>query len=122
MTKLALGRAFERALANATAFLSCLVMFVLKEEIYHNLTFILIFSTLEMFASIKKGLADINIGASLYYEIKVIFSRFANIFNIENKSMIRVNEESKDIHFDHFNNNNNRTSKEILFDEDSIET
>ena len=77
-----------------------------------------------MFASIKKGLADINIGASLYYEIKVIFSRFANIFNIENKSMIRVNEESKDIYFDHFNNNNNnRPSKEILFEEeDSIKT
>ena len=68
-------------------------MFIMAEEIYNYLTFVQIFSALEMFASIKKGLADINVAVSLYYEIKVVFSRFANIFNIENKSMISLNVE-----------------------------
>ena len=70
-----------------------------------------------MFASIKKGLADINIGVSLYYEIKVIFNRFANIFNIENKSMIQVNEESKDINLD--NSSNIILASKEIFVEDS---
>ena len=118
LTGLALGRASERALANATAFLSCLVMFILTEEIYHNLTFVQIFSTLEMLASIKKGLLDINVGVSLYYEIKVIFSRFANIFNIENKSMIQVDEGSKEINFDH-SSNLILESKEIFVEDSS---
>ena len=93
LTWLAFGRASERAVANATALISCLMMFIMAEEIYNYLTFVQIFSALEMFASIKKGLADINVAVSLYYEIKVVFSRFANIFNIENKSMISLNVE-----------------------------
>ena len=46
LSGLAFGRAAERALANATAFLSCLMMFIMAEEIYHNLTFVQIFSAL----------------------------------------------------------------------------
>ena len=95
LRRLALGRALERSIANSTAFLSCLVIFIMVEEINHDLTFLKIFSALEMFASIKKGLSEFNIGVSLYYEIKVVFDRFASIFNIKNKSMIQVDEESK---------------------------
>ena len=50
-----------------------------------------------MFASIQKGLTDSNIAIGLYFEIKVIFDRFANIFNIENKSMIQIDQETKEI-------------------------
>jgi hypothetical protein len=32
-------------------------------------------------------------GIGLYYETKIILNRFAIIFNIEEKSMIRVDEE-----------------------------
>ena len=92
---MALGRAFERAIANATAFLSCLVIFVLAEEVNHDLTFSKIFSALEMFASIKFSLTIANIGVGLYFEIKVVFGRFASIFNIENKSMIQIDEEKQ---------------------------
>ena len=88
MTGLALGRAFERALGNATAFLSCIIMFILVEEVYHDLNFVKIFSTLEMFASLKFLLMVTNMAVGLYFELKVVFGRFANIFNIENKSMI----------------------------------
>lgn len=33
-------------------------------------------------------------GLGLYYEAKVVFERFASIFNIENISMIQIDPES----------------------------
>ena len=34
-------------------------------------------------------------GTGLYYELKVVFGRFASVFNIENKSMIEIDETLK---------------------------
>ena len=86
---MAFGRAFERAMAHATAFLSSLVMFIVAYNTDKDkLNFAIIFSTLEIFSSVRRNLALLNIGVGLYFEMKVVFGRFASIFNIENKSMI----------------------------------
>ena len=41
-----------------------------------------------MIATIKVRLTSWSASMSLYYELKVVFERFASVFNIENKSMI----------------------------------
>ena len=48
-----------------------------------------------MFSSIKFNLTYVNIGLGLYYELKVVFSRFASIFNIKNTFMIEIDELTK---------------------------
>ena len=98
LKRLAFGRAFERAMAHSTAFLSSLVMFILADTIGpKGLTFALIFSTLEIFSSVRRSLTWLNIGVGLYFEIKVVFGRFASIFNIPNKSMIEIDPETKQV-------------------------
>ena len=78
-------------MAHATAFLSSLVMFLVAYSTDRDkLNFAIIFSTLEIFSSVRRNLALLNIGVGLYFEIKVVFGRFASIFNIKNKSMIEI--------------------------------
>ena len=65
-------------------------MFILTYNFTGRLTFAIIFATLEMFASVKRSLTFMNIGVGLYFELKVIFSRFAIVFNIKNTSMVEI--------------------------------
>ena len=46
-------------------------------------------------ATLKRNLLLVNMGTGLYYELKVVFGRFASVFNIENKSMIEIDETLK---------------------------
>lgn len=88
MTGLAFGRAVERSMAHASSILGSLLLFIFTYYFTGRLTFAIIFSTLEMFASVKRSLTFMNIGVGLYFELKVIFGRFAIVFNIEEKAMI----------------------------------
>lgn len=47
-------------------------------------------------------------GTGYYYEIKVIFERFASIFNIQKKSMIKVDSEKE------ITNRNNDRCPEVM--------
>lgn len=49
-----------------------------------------VFSVLEIMSALKMNVLMFSTGLGIYYELKVIFGRFANIFNIANKSMIKV--------------------------------
>lgn len=82
------GLFIDRALAYIIGFICIIVMFVLASEVYHTLSFIAIFSSIEMMTTVKKKLTGWTQAMSLYYELKVVFERFASVFNIENKSMI----------------------------------
>ena len=70
-------------------------MFVIASEVSHILTFSKIFSTLEIMASLRNTMNILINGVALYYELKVVFGRFASIFSLENKSMIEVDEFTK---------------------------
>jgi hypothetical protein len=49
-----------------------------------------IFSVLEITTTLKMTILLVVLGVGLYYEIKVVFSRFASIFNLEEKAMLRI--------------------------------
>ena len=38
----------------------------------------------------------LSLGIGLYYEVKVVYGRFASIFNMENTSMIEIDESTKE--------------------------
>lgn len=46
-------------------------------------------------ASLKLNVLVLSLGIGLYYEIKVVYGRFASIFNIENTTMIEIDESTK---------------------------
>ena len=70
-------------------------MFLMAAELNGTLTVPIIFSILEIMATLKRNLLLVNMGTGLYYELKVVFGRFASVFNIENKSMIEIDETLK---------------------------
>jgi len=86
--KLSIGRSLERTIADSIGFWASLVMFVVAHYIQTVLTLSKIFSTLDIIINFKQSLAYMTIGLGFYYEVKVVFERFASIFNIENVSMI----------------------------------
>jgi hypothetical protein len=90
LKRLAIGRSFERAIAYTNGYVSSLIMFILASTVNNDLTFAIIFSTLEMIASLKINTTQFVSGVGLYYEIKVVFTRFASIFNVQIKSMIEI--------------------------------
>jgi hypothetical protein len=48
-----------------------------------------------MMGTLKRKVTCLVIGVGLYFELQVVFCRFANIFNIENTTMIKIDEETK---------------------------
>jgi len=44
---------------------------------------------------IKMTVLMVVLGLGLYYETNVVFTRFSAIFSIEEKSMIKIDEETK---------------------------
>lgn len=88
LKKLALGRAIERALGNSISLISSVIMFVVAHYANTELSFAKIFSTLEIMTSLRLYTFLMVLALGLYYELKVVFDRFASIFNIEPKSMV----------------------------------
>jgi hypothetical protein len=69
-------------------------MFVAAHYAQTSLTLSKIFSTLDIIICFKGSIFMFAAGLGLYYEAKVVFERFASIFNIENISMIQIDPES----------------------------
>ena len=87
---MSIGRSLEKAVGNSIGFCSSLVMFVAAHYAQTDLTFPKIFSTLEIITNFKQSISTFSRGISFYYEVRVVFERFASIFNIENASMIEI--------------------------------
>lgn len=93
--KLSLGRSLERAIGNMIGFMAALLMFVAAHYANTQLDLAKIFSTLEIIMNFKLSIFMFILGLGFYYEVKVVFGRFANIFNIENTSMIKIDPITK---------------------------
>ena len=63
-------------------------MFVAAHYAQTDLTLSKIFSTFDIIINFKLAIFILATGLGFYYEVKVVFERFASIFNIENISMI----------------------------------
>ena len=94
LRRLALGRSFDRACACVIGILSAFTIYILAANITDNLSLAIIFSTLEMMATLRIKLTVFTQGIALYYELEVIFSRFSSIFNIKPKSMTRISSRT----------------------------
>lgn len=55
-----------------------------------------IFSSLEVIFSFKFSIFMLSLGFGFYYEVKVVFTRFASIFNMKRTAMIEVDPETKE--------------------------
>ena len=69
-------------MAHTISLLGPLVMFIMTAYLNNSLTVPVIFSILEIMATLKRNLLLVNMGTGLYYELKVVFGRFASVFNI----------------------------------------
>ena len=84
----------ERALAYAISMGGPLVMFIMVYQIKGTLTLPIIFSILEIMTTLKRNLMVFNTGSGFYFELKVVFGRFASVFNTENKSKIEIDPDT----------------------------
>lgn len=55
-----------------------------------------IFSCLEVIFSFRYSIFMLIIGVGFYYEVKVVFCRFATIFSIKNLSMVEIDPSTKE--------------------------
>lgn len=55
-----------------------------------------IFSCLEVIFSFRYSIFMLIMGVGFYYEVSVVFGRFANIFSIKNVSMVEINPVTKE--------------------------
>jgi len=83
-----LGRSLERAIGNSIGLWSSFVMFVAAHYAQTDLTLSKIFSTLDIIINFKLSIFLLASALGFYFEVKVVFERFASIFNVENISMI----------------------------------
>lgn len=83
-------------MGNAITIVSSLAIFLLLSRNNEELTYAKLFSTLEMLSCLKYYVFSATIAIGSYYEVRVIFERYANIFNLKNKSMIKVDQPNKD--------------------------
>ena len=91
---LAFFRSLERGIGKSIGVVSALVIFIIATYTT-GLTTPKIFSVMEMAGVLKMTVLMVVLGVALYYETKVIFTRFSVILSIEEKSMIKVDEETK---------------------------
>lgn len=70
-------------------------MLIIFYYIHGALPWPLMFSALEIMVSLRLSTLLLIMGVSFYYEVKVVFERFASVFNIEPRQMIRIHPESK---------------------------
>jgi hypothetical protein len=71
-------------------------MYVVAHYAGTDLTMAKIFSSLEIIFSLKFGIIMLSNGLDFYYQIKVTFERFANIFNIKRIAMTHIDFETKE--------------------------
>jgi hypothetical protein len=71
------------------------LMYIVAHYTDNELSFPKIFSSLEVIFAFKFSIFMLGLGLGFYYEVIVVFARFASIFKIENKSMIQIDEETK---------------------------
>ena len=50
---------------------------------------------MELMVTTRLLVFELGMAIGFYYELKVIFKRFANIYNIKDKRMIQISEISK---------------------------
>lgn len=55
-----------------------------------------IFSSLEVILSFKFSIFMVGLGLGFYYEVKVVFGRFASILKIEKTAMVQVDPDTKE--------------------------
>ena len=89
------GKSIERALSNTTIYWAALAMFLLSVYVNDTLTTAKIFSTLEIIGYLKMTMMMFSHSLGFYYELKVILGRNAAIFNIKNKKMVEIDENTK---------------------------
>lgn len=92
---MAIGRAVERGFGNSITFVSSLVMLYVASRVGTELTYAKIFSALEIVVCLKFYTLAVVLAVALFYEIKIVFQRFATVFNLENKSMIQIDRGTK---------------------------
>jgi hypothetical protein len=63
-------------------------MFTVAHYAGTDLNMAKMFSSLEIMFSLKMATYSFSCALDFYYQIKVTFERFANIFNIKNTAMI----------------------------------
>ena len=80
--KLALGRSLDRALGLWIGDVTVFTMLIIFYYVHGTLEWPLMFSTLEIMMSLRMSTLLLIMGVSFYYEVKVVFERFASIFNI----------------------------------------
>ena len=67
LRRVAFGRSVDRSLAYVVGFISTFIMYLLAYEANNTLNFTIIFSTLEIMASLKQRLTSWILGIGLYY-------------------------------------------------------
>ena len=96
--KLSVGRAFQRALGNCTSIMAGFICFLFMHFTGSGseLTLAKIFSTMELMVTTRLLVFELGMAIGFYYELKVIFERFTNIYNIADKRMILIDEDTKE--------------------------
>lgn len=81
-----MGQSLERAFSNSTTYWGLLICFWAASN-GGSPTVAVIFSTFEIMTFFKANLFLSSMGISYLYELKVLFKRFSDIYNLENVSM-----------------------------------
>lgn len=74
--------------------MSNLIILVVAHYSNNDLDFNRIFSTLEIMASFQLSVFIFSLGLGFYYEVDVVLSRFASVFNIEDTCMIKIDPKT----------------------------
>lgn len=94
--RLSFGKSLERALSNFVGIASGFLMYIVAHYAGTHLSIPKIFSTLEVIFAFKYSIFMLGVGLGFYYEVKVVFERFASIFSIKRTSMIEIDPETKE--------------------------
>lgn len=81
LRKLAIGKAFERALGYFISVLASLVMIIVATYV-SGIEYTRVLSVLEIMSALKMSVLMFTVGTGYYVELKLILGRFASIFNI----------------------------------------
>jgi hypothetical protein len=96
LKKAGFGRSIDRAMGYSVGYLGTFIMYVVASEVNHNLTLAVIFTMLEMMSTIRESVMSWIEGVGFYYELQVVYGRFAGVFNLKNTSMKEIDENTKE--------------------------
>ena len=83
MRKLGLGRSFERALSKSIGYFSSLIIFLIAVWNSVHISSSFIFSVLVVTGIVNFFTLYAMYGIDLLHELNIVFTRFANIVNIQ---------------------------------------